>query len=494
MVTWDANPTSLRSGDWRGNLTNDGNREYTYDQANRLIAVSDQQSAVSFAYNGDPLHCVLQSIPEQSEGTRAGGARVMQTANGDATTYTLDLAAPLVTVLAEYGIRNTQYVYGQGDSPLASYDGAGWTYLSGRDGLNSVRQETDAAGNVIATRNFDPYGAPMGGDGGSPYRYASSNPVNRVDPTGYVDWSKCEITGEFGTCRVKSGEWLWKIARDLYNSGVGERKGEQEVKQIVANILGFNTHLRANPDLVVNGTKFTIPLDWILIAQGISPSPELSPITWWGVSGYLEGQMRSLTGLGCVMWINGDEIVYDFVSRPPQRAHFTFTGLLQNKDDMAFSGFSWKTLGEVTRSDYAGLVFGFTGDDIREYAGPTASGSLGLTLGAPVPELLVGLNVGGGIGGFRALSGPTWGFIVYGSAGAGINSPGLGSSWSIIATNYSYQVPTDLYGNSSAPDLGKLQEDIRNGNNSPSLLGLARWPVANWLAPYIVEQNYALYP
>jgi hypothetical protein len=37
-------------------------------------------------------------------------------------------------------------LYGTGDpltrasSPLASYDGAIWTYLSGRDGLNSVRQ------------------------------------------------------------------------------------------------------------------------------------------------------------------------------------------------------------------------------------------------------------------------------------------------------------------------------------------------------------------
>ena len=27
-----------------------------------------------------------------------------------------------------------------------------------RDGLNSVRQETDASGNVLAVRSFDPYG------------------------------------------------------------------------------------------------------------------------------------------------------------------------------------------------------------------------------------------------------------------------------------------------------------------------------------------------
>ncbi len=94
-----------------------------------------------------------------------------QIINGEPITYTLDLAAPLVTVLAEkQATGNQTYLYGLGDSPLASYDGA-WRYLSGRDGLNSVRQETDAAGNVIATRSFDPYGVPMGEDGGSPFGY-----------------------------------------------------------------------------------------------------------------------------------------------------------------------------------------------------------------------------------------------------------------------------------------------------------------------------------
>ncbi len=67
--------------------------------------------------------------------------------------------------------RVTQYVYGQGDSPLAGYDGTAWTYLSGRDGINSVRQETDASGNVITVRGFDPYGVPLSGNGGAPFGY-----------------------------------------------------------------------------------------------------------------------------------------------------------------------------------------------------------------------------------------------------------------------------------------------------------------------------------
>ncbi len=143
--TWDNN----------GNLLSDGSKNYTYDAANRLTGITAAGLTWSAAYNGD-------------------GARIKQTINGVGIFYTLDLAAPLVTVLAEKQAAshsNKTYLYGPGDSPLASYDGEDWTYLSGRDGLNSVRQETDADGNVIATRSFDPYGVPMGSDGGSPFGY-----------------------------------------------------------------------------------------------------------------------------------------------------------------------------------------------------------------------------------------------------------------------------------------------------------------------------------
>jgi RHS repeat-associated protein len=146
--TWDNN----------GNLTSDGSKSYLYNQANRLITVTATSLTWSATYNGD-------------------GARLKQNVNGAETMYTLDLAAPLVTVLAERTSATTkQYVYGQGDSPLASYDDTlsgveGWTYLSGRDGINSVRQETDVAGNIVTLRSFDPYGVPMQGNGGQPFGY-----------------------------------------------------------------------------------------------------------------------------------------------------------------------------------------------------------------------------------------------------------------------------------------------------------------------------------
>ncbi len=169
------------------------------------------------------------------------------------TTYTLDLAAPLVTALTERtGAATKQYLYGLGDSPMAVYTGTlseveGWTYLSGRDGLNSVRQETDAAGNVLTTRSFDPYGVPLQGGGGTPfgytgevwdaqtqlvflraryyneatgrfiqrdpsrlernlYAYAASNPVNRTDLSGL--FSREAIVKSFGFGSASFEEFL----------------------------------------------------------------------------------------------------------------------------------------------------------------------------------------------------------------------------------------------------------------------------------------------
>ncbi len=72
------------------NLLNDGVNEYSYDAANRLTAVSDQQSAFSYGYNGL-------------------GDRLQQTVNGETTNYTLDLNAGLTQVLDD---GTDTYLYG----------------------------------------------------------------------------------------------------------------------------------------------------------------------------------------------------------------------------------------------------------------------------------------------------------------------------------------------------------------------------------------------
>jgi RHS repeat-associated protein len=83
----------------------------------------------------------------------------------------LDLAAPLPVVLhlSTDGV-STQYVYAGGTRPLAQYADGAWTYFL-PDGLGSVRQEVNVAGEVQAVRSFDPYGNVLDGDGGTPFGY-----------------------------------------------------------------------------------------------------------------------------------------------------------------------------------------------------------------------------------------------------------------------------------------------------------------------------------
>jgi RHS repeat-associated protein len=121
--TWDNN----------GNLLDDGVYTYTYDHTNRLVAVSDQQSAVSYAYNGL-------------------GDRLSQTVGSTTTNYTLDLAAGLTQVLAD---GTNTYLYGLGR--IGEQQPAGWQYHLG-DALGSVRQLVDASGEIQLSERYEPYG------------------------------------------------------------------------------------------------------------------------------------------------------------------------------------------------------------------------------------------------------------------------------------------------------------------------------------------------
>ncbi len=147
--TWDAN----------GNLLWDGVYSYTYSSANRLVAVSGQQSAFSFEYNGE-------------------GDRVAQTVNSMTTNYTLDLASGLTQVLAD---GEQTYLYGNGR--IAQYRAGGADYFLG-DALGSVRQLVDADGEVTLAKNYEPYGELMdsAGSGGTSYGYTGE----MTDLTGLV--------------------------------------------------------------------------------------------------------------------------------------------------------------------------------------------------------------------------------------------------------------------------------------------------------------------
>jgi RHS repeat-associated protein len=138
--TWDDN----------GNLLNDGLRSYSYDHANRLLQVVSGTLTTSFTYNG-------------------AGDRVGKTVDGVTTDYVLDPAAGLTQVLVEStGGQQTAYLYGH--DLLAQYDSGTWAYHV-NDGLGSVRQLADAAGQVVQSYSFDPFGVPLGESGGEPYGY-----------------------------------------------------------------------------------------------------------------------------------------------------------------------------------------------------------------------------------------------------------------------------------------------------------------------------------
>jgi RHS repeat-associated protein len=148
--TWDDN----------GNLVNDGAKTYTYNQANQLTNISGTGLTWSASYNGE-------------------GARLKQIANGAPTTYTLDLAAPLVQVLvAEDSSGDTRYLYGV--TRIGEQQSAGWLYHL-TDALGSVRQLADDSSNVLLARGYTPYGEPLWLNGTASSRYAFTG--EDYDPT-----------------------------------------------------------------------------------------------------------------------------------------------------------------------------------------------------------------------------------------------------------------------------------------------------------------------
>jgi RHS repeat-associated protein len=156
---------------------------------------------------------------------------VAKTVDSVTTAYVLDPAAGLTQVLQETtGGQATSYLYGH--DLLAQYDSGTWAYHL-NDGLGSVRQLTDAAGQVVQSYRFSPFGVPLDESGGEPYGftgeqwdasaglvylraryydpgvgrfvskdqwggreqkpqtlnrfvYVTSNPINQVDPSGYL--------------------------------------------------------------------------------------------------------------------------------------------------------------------------------------------------------------------------------------------------------------------------------------------------------------------
>jgi RHS repeat-associated protein len=136
--TFDAaNRLSSATYDANGNMTSDGTNAYVWDRANRLLTVGNTE----YRYNGD-------------------GNRISQTIGGIVTKYLLDTQPGLALVLAETtGSATTRYMHGLRGIHATEASTSVWTYPL-QDGLGSVRNVVDTAGEVQQAVNYTPYGVP----------------------------------------------------------------------------------------------------------------------------------------------------------------------------------------------------------------------------------------------------------------------------------------------------------------------------------------------
>jgi RHS repeat-associated protein len=148
--TWDANGRAApleRSG--VGNLLSDGVNTYIYDHANRLVGVNGSSLAASYLYNGL-------------------GNRIQETINGTTTIFVVDQAGELTQVLSD---GTNTYLYGNGRIAQAS---VGDTQYFLGDALSSVRQLVDPTGEVVLSKDYDPFGEGLEsqGEANSPFAFA----------------------------------------------------------------------------------------------------------------------------------------------------------------------------------------------------------------------------------------------------------------------------------------------------------------------------------
>jgi RHS repeat-associated protein len=142
--------------DANGNLTGDGTKTYEHDAENRLTRVLSGASEVArFSYDGL-------------------GRRVQKVAGGVTTTYIYDAESVIEERLSSGG--SLWYVDGPViDQHWAVQDGGGAASYYLADHLGSIVQVTNAAGQLVLSRDYDPYGNMLAGASQNGYAFTGRN-------------------------------------------------------------------------------------------------------------------------------------------------------------------------------------------------------------------------------------------------------------------------------------------------------------------------------
>jgi YD repeat-containing protein len=163
---------------------------YAYDAANQLVAARDGDGPITWYYHFDGNGSLVEILPENAPGAGARrytysaagylmkaeqhdgtayqtqaemaydglGQRLRMTAYGGGasitTHYVMDTAGGARPLAATAGAATTFYLFGL---EAIGEQTTGWSYYL-RDSLGSVRQVTDAVGEVLLSRSFTPWG------------------------------------------------------------------------------------------------------------------------------------------------------------------------------------------------------------------------------------------------------------------------------------------------------------------------------------------------